>query len=302
MSWITYALLTHFFWSLTNIGEKFLVDKKFKNPYVYAVVAIFAGTVGLFIIPFVDFFVPSFEVLAWIFFGALSFFVGILFYVKAIQIEEISRINVFWSFIPLFSLFGGWIFIGEHLSFIQIFSFIFLFLGGFVSSLHAKSFGRFSLSPAFALMSFACVFFASYNIIIRYVSLNFVIPFSIVFVFITASLLIVSLFSFFSRKFRDDFKKESKNFLTLKILFVVIFINILSKVGLFFNIKAISLGPIALVNSLEGSQTIMVFIMTILLTIFFPKIVKEEIDKKNVLLKIGAILLMVVGVVVLSMN
>ena len=91
-------------------------------------------------------------------------------------------------------------------------------------------------------------------------------------------------------------------FLSIKIVAAIILVNILSKLGMLFNIKAISLGPVALVNSLEGSQMIMVFLITILLTIFAPKIIKEEIDRKNILLKLSAIAIMVVGVVILSFS
>ncbi|HRY63657.1 MAG TPA: hypothetical protein P5267_03600, partial [Patescibacteria group bacterium] len=61
----------------------------------------------------------------------------------------------------------------------------------------------------------------------------------------------------------------------------------------------ISLGPVALVSSLTGVQVIFVFIMTIFLSLKAPKILKEELNKENLWLKIVALILVVTGTVMI---
>ena len=72
--------------------------------------------------------------------------------------------------------------------------------------------------------------------------------------------------------------------------------------GTLFNTWALSLGPVALINAIGGIQSIFVFIIAILISIFAPKIIKEELDMKNVVLKIAALVLIVVGLLLLNLG
>ena len=73
----------------------------------------------------------------------------------------------------------------------------------------------------------------------------------------------------------------------------------IGNLGIMLNIKSLSLGPVSLVFSMEGLQVIYVFIMALLLSLFFPKIIKEEIDKKNIILKTSALIIILAGIAVL---
>jgi len=106
---------------------------------------------------------------------------------------------------------------------------------------------------------------------------------------------------FFFKKFRRQFALEKKSY-TWQVLLLLVIIALLSRTGVFLNIKAISQGHISLINVLEGAQSIMVFVLAILLTLLAPKYIKEEWDKKNLLLKLMALILMVVGIVVLNVK
>ena len=58
MQWFFIALGAPFLWALVNIGDKYVVGKRITNPYFYAVVGFFAGTVSLIILPFINFYIP----------------------------------------------------------------------------------------------------------------------------------------------------------------------------------------------------------------------------------------------------
>ena len=69
---------------------------------------------------------------------------------------------------------------------------------------------------------------------------------------------------------------------------------------MFFTTYAMSIGPVTLVQSLISTEPLIVFILSIIISVFFPKILKEEIDRKTLLLKAVAIAAVVIGAVLVS--
>jgi hypothetical protein len=65
---------------------------------------------------------------------------------------------------------------------------------------------------------------------------------------------------------------------------------------------AISLSPVAflaIVNSLRGIQYIFIFLITLFFSVFFPRILKEEISKSIIIQKSISIGFIVVGLALL---
>ncbi|MBT3538918.1 DMT family transporter [Candidatus Parcubacteria bacterium] len=298
MTWIFLAILAHFFWALVNIGDKYAISNKIKNPYVYLVWLTWMGIITVFLIPFVNFSIPPTNIMLLLILSAGVYFYGGLPYVKAVQIEEITRVNIWWNLIPFFSLFIGWIFIGEKLILSELAALFILVLGAVVASFHFKR-RAIVFSKALWLMVIACFSYAIYAVIFRYITQ--VIPFVEAFIWFSLFMIIFSFSMFISKRFRKDFIREYKH-LDFKLGGVVAGVSILDNVGIFFNIWALSLGPAALVFAFEGTQVLFVFIMATLLSIFFPKIIKEELDKRNVILKIVALVIMVVGILILNLG
>jgi hypothetical protein len=58
---------------------------------------------------------------------------------------------------------------------------------------------------------------------------------------------------------------------------------------------AISLGYVSLVSAISGLQNLFVFVYMLMLSLFLPNILKEEITKGIVLLKLSAVILMFFG-------
>lgn len=289
------AISAHLVWAVVVVGEKYLVSKRFNNPFLYLLLAFWVGPVVLLLAPFINFYIPDLFIVAWIILAGVCYFVGCSFYIKAMQIEEVTRINIWWNLIPIFNLILGWSLIGEALNFREIAAFIILFVAALVASVHFQQ-AKLSVSKALVLMLFACLFISVTDVIIKYV-LRFV-PFSLTFVYLSLTLTISSFSYFLSRKFRNDFRVEKKNF-GWKLVLLVIVITILSKIGLAFKVWALSLGPVALVASMEGFQAVFVFIIVGVLTFFVPRVVREEFDRKNLVLKLMALVLMLGGIVVL---
>jgi drug/metabolite transporter (DMT)-like permease len=297
MFWIILGLSSHFFWGLANVGDKYIVGNKIKNPYVFLIWLNMIGILSVVIIPFIDFqWYLKGNQFAQLFGASALYFFGGFPYIKAVQIEEITRVNIWWGFIPIFSLLFGWLLFGETLSANQMIAFIILVSAAFVGSIHIRK-KSFSISRAMWLMIVATASLALYAVLVH--ELMKTMNFGSVFVWYH---IIAFVFASFMMLF-PNIRKESKeifaemNSTTASVVFGV---SLLDHVGIFFSQWAMSLASAALVFSLEGSQAIFVFVITLIVAKFNKKLLGEEFDRANVVLKVVAMVLMVVGVLVLS--
>ncbi len=298
MIWIPLALASYFFWALVNIGDKYVVSNRIKNPYVYMMWLALLGIVSIVLIPFIDFFIPPLSIMLWLLAATSLYFYGGLPYIRAVQLEDISRVNIWWNLIPLFSLVLAWQFLGEQLAGQQIIAFVLLVAGAVIASIHLKT-RQLVFSKALWYMVAATLAFAGYAVILRLIAQ--VIPFIVAFVWTSILAFFPALTLLFFSKLRKDFFKEFKS-LTAQTAAPVLGVAIFDNAGLFFNIWALSLGPVALVYALEGFQTVFVFMLAILISVFNPKILREETDVANVLLKLTALVLMIIGASLIHLN
>lgn len=298
MSWIFLAVGAHFFWAIENVMTKYVVDKRIKNPYVFLILFTLLEGVVFLAIPFVGFVFPSWQIILLMGVAGILYFFGGFPYIKAMQLEEVTRINILWGLIPVISLFFGYL-IGDGVSWQELLALVILVTGTILAGIHLGE-GKLKFSKAFWLMLITCVFFAAYGVIIRY--LLQIVPFFTVFVgniffnFLPSLLVLV-----FYKKWCKDFK-QVVNSLDYKFCLIFLVVVITALAGVFLNQLALAYKQTSLVFAMEGFQTIFVFAITIFLTLFLPKILKEKFDKKNLLLKLVALILMVVGIVVLNIN
>ncbi|MFH1790181.1 MAG: EamA family transporter [bacterium] len=299
MLWVILGISSHFFWAILNLGDKYVLSKRVNNPYVYLVWLTLVGILSVVLIPFIDFHIPQNPmVMLLIIVGGIMYFFGGLPYVKAMQMEEPSRINIWWNLIPIFSFFIGWIFLDESFTGAQSVAFIVLLIGAIIASIRSKG-NKFVFSKAVWLMIIACIAYSFYGVTFHYIT-RF-ISFAVGFVWIHLVMLACCFTMFLIKKFRSDFLAETKK--AGAGLFLIVFvIAILDHLGIFFNQWALSLNNTALVFSLEGFQVILVFVGAIFLTKYFPIIISEDIDKKNMGLKLTALIFMICGILILALG
>ena len=297
MTWIIFGLLSHFSWALVNVGDKYLVGNKIKHPIVYMFFFFWIGLIVLFIIPFVDFTIPSSQELMFLLGAGIFWKVGGLLYIKAIEIEEATRLSVWWSFIPVWSLILGFIFFGNRLETAEVIGFIVLLVASILSSVHVKT-RRLIFSKAVWYMIIACFIYALAIVLIHEVTQTVTPVVSLIWSSILP--LPFTMLLFLSKQFRHDFWSQVRA-ITTQTATMMVGIRIVDTFGFFFSITALSMASAALVSSLEGSQALFVFGMVVLISLFAPKAMKEELDSKNVVLKLVAVVLMVVGVMVLAL-
>ncbi len=293
MSWVLFSTLAALIWAVVNIVEKYILTKWVKEPIVPVIIL---GTVGLLtsflIYLFHGFAKLSFFNIGLSFIAGIFYILAIAFYFKAVKIEEISRVVPLFYLTPLFILVFAWIFLEEIFTPIKYLG-IFLLVAGaiFISS---RNFIKLSFGKAFWFMVFASLILSLNAVITKYL-LNFA-DFWTIFSYtrIGAALGLIPVFFTFPgiisalRKYRKKvigtmFLNESLN--TGSVLLITI---------------ATAVGPVTLVNALSSIQLLFVLLFSVILSIFYPEILKEEVRKLTILLKLLAIILMIAGAILIT--
>jgi hypothetical protein len=118
-------------------------------------------------------------------------------------------------------------------------------------------------------------------------------------IYIRILMFFFALFFLFSDKDRIEvFKKRKINNDNKKAVMIFMIAQVSGGIANVLQSFSISLVPIyflPIINSLRGIQYIFLFLMTLFLTMFFPKILKENISRKIIIQKIISIILIVSG-------
>ncbi|OGH89590.1 MAG: hypothetical protein A2537_02195 [Candidatus Magasanikbacteria bacterium RIFOXYD2_FULL_36_9] len=296
MFWIFLVLVAHFTWALENVYTKIVIGSKIKNPYIFLILI---TILSVLILPFIDYkyvILPADNTIWWLLLAGLFYNLAGFPYVKAMELEEVTRINILWNIIPIFSLILGWILIGDKISVIEFIAMIFLLTGAIIASLK-KTNSTFKLSRAFWLMLLASLFYALYAIVIRHLSSSTSFQTIFFWTVLFDAIIISTIFIF--KSIRKDFVQtiQSNSIVFFVLFFVVV---IVSNIGTLLVQWSLTIKPAALVFSLEGFQSLFVFCLAIIAAKFSPKFIAESTSPKNLLVKFLAFLFVMVGVVLLA--
>ncbi len=298
MFWIFLVLLTHFFWALTNVADKYILVHLVRFPYLYIVMQISCSILAVVFLPFVQFGSIDVQSLLFAIVGGIIFALAALPYARAVQLEEVTRINVWWSLQPIFGIAIGLLF-GKYLAPAELGAVGILFIAAFLASLHTDK-NVFHVSKALAYMILSTFLFAVYAALLHEATQT--VPFFDIFVVSTVAkgvlawsiLLVPSV-----RRHTKQALRQSSH--TARFWGLFVFTFVFAQVGIFLNYWALSLKHASLVFAFEGSQAIITFVIVGILHKINPNLLQEAFDKKNVLCKVAAIMLMVVGVILLAL-
>ncbi|MFH1752314.1 MAG: EamA family transporter [archaeon] len=292
--WALLAISSAFLWASSNTIDKYVVSKLVRNPFFPVTVAGILGLVSALII----FFFQGFAYLS-IFHIILAFVAGAFiissftFYFKALQIEELSTVIPLYYLGPVFITILAAIFLGEIFTPIKYLGITFLIIGAILISSARKL--KLNFGKGFWLMILAATTWAIEAIIIKYL-LNFA-DFWTIFSYIKIGMFLTIIPIIFL--ILPDIKQLIKQ----KTWKAFGFMGIAESIGItgdFISVTAMSIGFVSLVTSLTATQPFFVLAFAIILSLFFPKILKEEIGRKTILLKIIAIILIVAGAITIT--
>jgi len=171
-------------------------------------------------------------------------------------------------------------------------AFLLILLGGFLISIQ-KIEKMLRLREAFWWMIFASLIYAGQAVMLKSLYVNYSfwdLTVYLGFGEFLPTLVIISILP----KIRNRFIKNLSSLKSMGWMLLgsaVILVTIASLSGLW----AITGGPVSLVSVMRGFQSIFTLIYAVFLSIWLPKILKEELGAQNLGLKLAAILLMVAG-------
>lgn len=293
MDWLAFSLIARAFWAGDNIVDKLIIGRYIKNPYVLTLL----GGIAPFI---VSTFIFLFYKLEWIglipttviLFAGIIQIIAVFSFYKALAKEEVSRVIPLFQLTPVFVLILSVIFLKENLTINQYIGFILILLGGFFISLKRIE-GVFKLREAFWWMIISSSIYAIQAIMIKSLYVNYsyldLTFYHGVGIFIPAFTLLT-----FSRKSRNSFIREFSN-LNITGWLIVGLAAVLIAGAYLSSLWAFRTGSASLISVLRGFQSIFVFIFSLVLSIWLPKILKEELVSGVLLTKAIAISLMLVG-------
>jgi bacterial/archaeal transporter family protein len=296
MLWVYLAVLSSVVWAGCSVFDKILRTKYQKDSLALT------ASFGIFSAAFIPFFllfigfpdVPlGYALLA--FAAGCIITPGIVIYLKAMSVEEASRVMPLTLFQPLFVLIVSVIFFSDSLTPARYAAFALLLSGSFLISTRDFK-GVFSVSKALPLMAVSSLFPTCVTILLKFLYSSQ--PFWKIFFIYYIGTVFGELFLFVlpsvRKSFSQAFSSQGKAFLS--VLFLE---NLFAFSGrLMFNI-AIPLGPVALVTILGSLQSLFMLIIATFLSIKFPMFLKEAVDAKTIGLKIFAIVLMLFGIALL---
>jgi len=330
MAWLAVIISAFFILAIVYLADKYLLSGDISNPKVFAFYVGFLWFLAFFLIPFINFYLPNPGEIAISFFtGAVSIYALFWFY-KTLRLSEASRVvPAIGGLIPLFTFAIIYIlsFGKKSLSFLGGISFILLVLGSILITLPVNFFnfrGREIKKKLFSL-NLRKIFYhyflekgnreLKYSVLTAFLfSLSFVSakyvylgqPFWNGFIwiriggFLTAIVFFI-LFPEIKKEILEEIFKEKKAF---KRGTMAIFISSQSAsaiAGILQN-WAIALAPLAyvsIINALQGSQYLFLFVFTVILSLKFPHILKEEVSQRIIIQKIIAIFIIVTGIAIL---
>ncbi len=304
MSWLFVAILAYLILAIVFLADKHLLTDKIPDPKLYAFYSGLSGAVLLLVVPFIDFKFLPLPYIALAFASGISFFIALLFFYKTLKTFEVSRVvPAIGALTPLFSLLLAFIFSRgtEVLTSYEIPAFGLLIIGSFLINFErSKIFSVKSL----LLSTITSFFFSLYFILAKYVYDQTFFLNGIVWLNLGGFLMAIIFFIVFKGIRREIFVKRKT--LRKNTIFIFIGSKILSGLGGLLQNYAVFLAPslviVAIVNGLQGTQYAFLLFFTVLISLKFPQIIKEEITKSIIIQKSISILLIIVGLLILSIS
>lgn len=299
MEWFIYAFLAPVLWALVNIADKFLVDDNSGTDYPIGSLVIFSSLAGLVVMAVTPFITGGiFEIgfsdrLILIASGVINL-LWIILYLHALESDEVSSVTPWFLTIPVFAYVLGYFILGETITGIQVLGGIIILFGNLIFSIDFKDKDNYKVKwKTVALMLPASILGALWGILFKFVAQDSGFWESSFWEYV--GLFLAGLFIFiFIKKYRNGFLSMLKNG-GKKILTINFSSEFVTIVGNLFNNFALLLAPVTLVYLVAAFQPVFVLIFAIILTVFIPKILTEDISKRTLIPKVIALIVMIIG-------
>ncbi len=289
-----YALATPAFYSISNFIDKYLIDKKIREPMaITAVSSIVAGMLGLLVGFITGFKMIGYSQIALIMLGGMLLTFYLMPYFEAMKLEDASRVVPLFQFIPVFTLILSSMFLHESLSLKQILGLFLVVLAGV--SLGSDHFGSRLFKPRKSLvyMLLASFMYGSVGILFRLVVKESSFWSTLSYEYIGSGIAGIILL-FLPRVYKNiehdiDQMKSA--------IGMIIFNNGVAEIAQISESVALSKTSVPLVNLIGSLQPLISLVEGFVLTKKFPQLIKEDIRPEVIRGKLLSIGLILIGLV-----
>ncbi|MCK4520261.1 hypothetical protein KAT95_00095 [Candidatus Parcubacteria bacterium] len=309
MLWLSAIISAYFLLAICALVDKYLLTGPIPHPRVYAFYVGIMGILVLFLIPFIDFYIPSANQIILSFLTGSIFVFALYCLYKSLHLFEASRvIPVIGGLSPIFVVILIYIFSSgqEFLSSSKIIAFIFLVLGSILITFRKEAFITLRVLKYSVFTAFL---FSLVIVLTKYVYLSQ--PFWNGYIWIRIGGVLTAFgFLLISSELKKKIFKPRISmisfFSTLGYKIRTTGIFLFNKgIGAMANILqnwAIALAPIgyiAIINALQGVEYVFILIFAFIICFKYPKVLKEEISKKIIVQKTIAVLFIGLGLFIL---
>ena len=301
--WILLPLVSSLLMASVNVVDKFFVLEGDDN-LDYKSFCLYSGGMQILIFSFLFTFDPInlnelfkshslIAILSGVFFG-----LSLIFLVKAMDIEEISRVEPIYLIHTILVPVIGLFFLSENLSFVKYLGIIFIFISSIFASIRwDKNIKSINKSAIYSLI-LGGVFFAIASILIKYsIDKKIFSDFQIL------SLRALGLYFAAGMPFMNKV-----NISSLKIFFnhkrrgaaLFVFETIFPLLSMYLIVISLNRIEVSIVNSLNGSRPIFTIIFSLLLAYSLKRDTQEKLDKVNIYIKFTSGILALTGIILLA--
>ncbi len=281
--WLIFALLSPVFYSISSIIDKFLTVGKLSVGDYSQKMGILNLAITFILLIFVHLELDVMTLLAIV--PGILWGILYMFYLKALQYEEVTRVIGIIYVFPIFVAIFAAIFLKEVLSPIKYSAILMIVIGGIMISVRSIR-KHLTLSRAVPWLLVTILLEVIIEILDKYLleSLNFF------------QVQAMNSFGVFIACLPFIFKSFKFNKETGLVFLSQFFIGLAS----FFFVIAVSMTAVSIVAGVIAIQPLITLFFATVLSFYKPKFVEEEIKRKAFINKLIAIILIVVGVLILS--
>jgi len=289
--WFLYVISAVLIWGINSIVDKVMLTK-YLNSFSYLLLFIPASVIlliGTLLFVPINFNPTPFY---FAFFGGAIAVIGYYLYAIVMKKEEASRVAALTSLYPAFVAVLAAFIVNELFSLQTYVGIAIMILGAVLISYKRVSLKK-MIPLTIILIIIGTNFAYAFEQTISKFSLEFYTLWQF-FAIYTAGRIFMVLPSMAVPSFCKNFVRELKS-LNRNIYILLAFSSTFWLLGVIFFFYAASLGPITLVSTISITSPFVTLLAVLVISKFWPKILKEEIDRKTVSLKLVAIVLIFLG-------
>ncbi len=295
MNWLFFALIATASLATTAILDKFILSSYTKDATAYLIALIVVQQLFAFLVLITmgyEFIYPASVIAALA--GAFQILMWVS-YLKALQVEEVSRVTPLVFIYPMFVFAASALLLGETLTPGNYIGGLLLVISAFLVSYKPGKIKNLAFSPAVKYMFFFWVFVALYAVTAKYL-LTFMDEWHLYF-WTSIGNLIFGIPLLRNRVVWTETRSLFRKRRALGAVLLEEVFDFLGRIGFLF---AYALGSVALAASVNALQPLIVLIYVIFLSLFMPGILKEEMGRETLAFKFKAVVLVAIGIYLIA--